>query len=89
MTRMLKRLLDREQIGDKGANLDEAEEDGFFKAFKLQKKFQSLTVVTQIAWKFVGFMARSSSFRCMGHNGTWKKENMCRSSKAIFSGEAY
>ncbi|XP_058200035.1 uncharacterized protein LOC131315012 isoform X1 [Rhododendron vialii] len=36
MTRMLKRLLDREQIGDKGANLDEAEEDGFFKAFKIQ-----------------------------------------------------
>ncbi|KAI8523097.1 hypothetical protein RHMOL_Rhmol13G0047600 [Rhododendron molle] len=27
----------------------------------LQKKFQSLTVITQIAWKFVGFIARSVS----------------------------
>ncbi|KAI8529813.1 hypothetical protein RHMOL_Rhmol11G0003000 [Rhododendron molle] len=26
----------------------------------------------------------SSPFRCMGHNGTLKKENTCRSSKAIF-----
>ncbi|KAG5514628.1 hypothetical protein RHGRI_035881 [Rhododendron griersonianum] len=34
------RLLDREQIGDKAANMDEAEEDGFLKAFKAVKSRQ-------------------------------------------------
>lgn len=29
------RLLDREQVGDEEANLDEPEEDGFLKAFKV------------------------------------------------------
>ncbi|KAG5514632.1 hypothetical protein RHGRI_035883 [Rhododendron griersonianum] len=34
------RLLDCEQIGDKAANMDEAEEDGFLKAFKAVKSRQ-------------------------------------------------